>query len=82
MATHRRGEIGGNPLHHAPATIEGRGPPGVASSGVDLEVALVALGQGRYGGEVQAHRGQWDLVLDLAQGGERRFRSKNRIVMK
>jgi hypothetical protein len=42
MAPHRRGEIGGNPLHHAPATIEGRGPPGVASSGVGLEVTLVA----------------------------------------
>lgn len=48
----------------------------------DVEIALVGLGQGRYGGEVKAHRGQWDLVLDLAQGGQRQFRSKNRIVMK
>lgn len=48
----------------------------------DVEIVLVGLGQGRYGGEVQAHRGQWDLVLDLTQGGQRQFRSKNRIVIK
>lgn len=48
----------------------------------DVETTLVSLGQGRYGAEVQAHRGQWDLVLDLSQGGQRQFRSKNRIVMK
>ncbi len=48
----------------------------------DAELVLTELGQGRYAGEVEAHRGQWDLVLDLTQGGQRQFRSKNRIVMK
>ena len=48
----------------------------------DVNVAMVGLGRGRYSGEATAHAGQWDLLLDLAQGGERKFRSKNRIVVK
>lgn len=48
----------------------------------DATVQLVGLGRGRYGGEAVAHAGQWDLQLDLTQGGERKFRSRNRIVVK
>ncbi|OYY30812.1 MAG: hypothetical protein B7Y65_00330 [Azorhizobium sp. 35-67-15] len=45
----------------------------------DVILALAGLGNGRYTGAVTAHAGQWDLMLDLAQGGQRLFRSKNRV---
>lgn len=45
----------------------------------DVTTALAPLGDGRYRAVVEAHKGQWDLVVDFAQGDERVFRSKNRV---
>ncbi|MFG1421974.1 FixH family protein [Roseixanthobacter liquoris] len=45
----------------------------------DVTLVLADIGGGRYTGAVTAHAGQWDLMLDLAQGGQRLFRSKNRV---
>lgn len=45
----------------------------------DVALDLVPLGEGRYRARTEAGAGQWDLVIDFAQGGERVFRSKNRV---
>lgn len=45
----------------------------------DVDLDLVALGDGRYRARAVAGPGQWDLVIDFAQGGQRMFRSKNRV---
>lgn len=48
----------------------------------DVKVELVDLGGGRYRATLDATPGQWDLVVDLSQGDERLFRSKNRVVLR
>ncbi|MDI4665360.1 FixH family protein [Xanthobacter autotrophicus] len=45
----------------------------------DVGLDLKPLGDGRYRATAAAGPGQWDLVIDFAQGGERQFRSKNRV---
>lgn len=45
----------------------------------DVALALQAVGNGRYRATVTAPPGQWDLVIDFAQGDERVFRSRNRV---
>ncbi|MEP9375131.1 FixH family protein [Aquabacter sp. CN5-332] len=45
----------------------------------DASVVLIDLGAGRYSATIEAAPGQWDLVVDLSQGGERLFRSRNRV---
>lgn len=45
----------------------------------DVTLDLEPLGEGRYRARAEAGAGQWDLVIDFAQGGERLFRSKNRV---
>ncbi|MFG1268299.1 FixH family protein [Xanthobacter sp. DSM 14520] len=45
----------------------------------DVDLDLKPLGDGRYRATAVAGPGQWDLVIDFAQGGERQFRSKNRV---
>ncbi len=45
----------------------------------DVVLDLEPQGEGRYRARAQAGAGQWDLVIDFAQGGERVFRSKNRV---
>jgi len=45
----------------------------------DVALDLQPLGDGRYRARAVAGPGQWDLVIDFAQGGERMFRSKNRM---
>lgn len=45
----------------------------------DVALDLVPLGDGRYRARLKAGPGQWDLVVDFAQGGERLFRSRNRV---
>lgn len=47
----------------------------------DLVVAVSETGAGAYSGRVAADRGQWTLELDIAKGGKRLFRSRNRIVI-
>lgn len=45
----------------------------------DVVLDLTPLGDGRYRADAVAGPGQWDLVIDFAQGDERVFRSKNRV---
>ncbi|MFG1479685.1 FixH family protein [Xanthobacter sp. V4C-4] len=45
----------------------------------DVVLDLEPLGEGRYRATADAGAGQWDLVIDFTQGGERLFRSKNRV---
>ena len=45
----------------------------------DVDLDIEPLGQGRYRAKAEAGPGQWDLVIDFSQGGERVFRSKNRV---
>ncbi len=47
----------------------------------DREIALAQTGAGRFAGTADAQAGQWDLVLELRNGSERLFRSRNRIVL-
>ncbi len=48
----------------------------------DVVVDLVDLGGGHYQGKATVHPGQWELIVDLAQGGDRLFRSKNRVQLR
>lgn len=45
----------------------------------DVVLNLLPLGDGRYRASADAGAGQWELVIDFSQGGERLFRSKNRV---
>lgn len=45
----------------------------------DVTLDLEPLGAGRYRAKAEAGPGQWDLVIDFSQSGERVFRSKNRV---
>ncbi len=47
----------------------------------DHVVALRETGPGEFRGSATAAAGQWDLVLELARGGNRVFRSKNRVLL-
>ncbi|WP_127089968.1 FixH family protein [Aquabacter cavernae] len=48
----------------------------------DVTTELKDLGDGRYGASLDAPAGQWDLVIDLSQGDQRLFRSKNRMQLR
>ncbi len=52
-----------------------------ANARFDTTVQLSPLGNGSYVATLDAPAGQWDLVIDLTQGGERMFRSKNRVIL-
>ncbi|WP_454915340.1 FixH family protein [Xanthobacter sediminis] len=45
----------------------------------DVVLDVEPLGDGRYRARGEAGSGQWDLVIDFSQGGDRLFRSKNRV---
>lgn len=45
----------------------------------DVVLDLEPLGDGRYRARAEVGPGQWDLVIDFTQGGDRLFRSKNRV---
>jgi nitrogen fixation protein FixH len=47
----------------------------------DRAVALREDASGRFRGTVHRIAGQWDLVIELSRGGERLFRSRNRVVL-
>src|SRR5262245_56404798 len=49
---------------------------------LDQTVAMTADGAGRFRGSATYVAGQWDLVIDLDRGGERMFRSRNRVILK
>jgi nitrogen fixation protein FixH len=46
---------------------------------LDRPVAMQANAPGRFSGVATPSPGQWDLVIELSHGGERLFRSKERI---
>jgi nitrogen fixation protein FixH len=48
----------------------------------DRAVSLIERAPGRFTGSAEQVTGQWDLVIELARGGERVFRSKNRITLR
>jgi nitrogen fixation protein FixH len=47
----------------------------------DRAVELSEDASGRFRGTVDRIAGQWDLVIELSRGGERLFRSRNRVVL-
>jgi len=47
----------------------------------DQAVVLNEDASGRFRGTVARIAGQWDLVIELSRGGERLFRSRNRVVL-
>src|SRR5262245_23816469 len=47
----------------------------------DHVMALRATGPGEFRGVTSAAAGQWDLVIELARGEARVFRSKNRVLL-
>ena len=48
----------------------------------DRSLVLVQEATGRFHGHAAIAAGQWDLVIELTQRGERMFRSKNRVILK
>jgi nitrogen fixation protein FixH len=49
---------------------------------LDHTVTMNALGGGRFTGRTAVAPGQWDLIVDLVQGEERMFRSRERVILK
>lgn len=48
---------------------------------LDRAVTVSEEAPGRFRGSTKISSGQWDLVIELSRGGERLFRSRNRIVL-
>jgi nitrogen fixation protein FixH len=48
----------------------------------DHPVEMRADGPGRFRGTLAPLPGQWDLVIELSRGGERLFRSRERIILR
>jgi nitrogen fixation protein FixH len=48
---------------------------------LDRTMTLGEITTGRFRGNAVIPAGQWDLVIELSHGGERMFRSKNRIMV-
>jgi nitrogen fixation protein FixH len=48
----------------------------------DHSVTMQADGPGRFRGAIAPIAGQWDFVIELSRGGERLFRSKERIILR
>ena len=53
-----------------------------ATSRLDHDVTLSALGAGALHGAVAAPAGQWELIIDLNRGDDRVFRSRSRVTLK
>lgn len=49
---------------------------------LDRTVDLSEEAPGRFRGSAKISSGQWDLVIELSRGGERLFRSTNRVVLR
>jgi nitrogen fixation protein FixH len=48
----------------------------------DIAIELPEISAGRYAAEASPAAGQWDLIVELARGEERLFRSKSRMIIK
>ena len=53
-----------------------------ADARLDQAVPLNRIGAGTFHGQVQAPRGQWELIIDLERDGERVFRSRSRVSLR
>ena len=53
-----------------------------ATSRLDHDVTLSALGAGALHGATAAPAGQWELIIDLNRGDDRVFRSRSRVTLK
>jgi nitrogen fixation protein FixH len=53
-----------------------------ATSRLDHDVPLSAIGAGTFHGVVAAQPGQWELIIDLDRNGDRVFRSRSRVTLK
>jgi nitrogen fixation protein FixH len=49
---------------------------------LDHDLAMTRVAPGQFRGEAMSDPGQWDLLIELARGGERQFRSRNRVVLR
>jgi nitrogen fixation protein FixH len=49
---------------------------------LDRELAITPDGPGHFRGVTGTAVGQWDVVIELSRDGVRRFRSKNRVVLR
>jgi hypothetical protein len=45
-------------------------------------IALERTNAGRFHGEAQAQRGQWELIVDLYRDDARVFRSRSRVTLR
>lgn len=48
----------------------------------DVAIEMTEIGSGAYSGRGSAESGQWTLDIDISKGGERLFRSRNRVMIK
>ncbi len=69
----------GTPLSGLTATASLAHP---ADRRLDRDLAMTQDGPGHFRGVTATAVGQWDLVIELSRDGTRRFRSKNRIVLR
>jgi nitrogen fixation protein FixH len=53
-----------------------------ADKKLDRRVALIEFSPGEYRADAHVQPGQWELVIDARQSGERVFRSRNRIILR
>lgn len=49
---------------------------------LDRVIATGEIATGRFRGVADVPAGQWELVIELSQNGERMFRSRNRVVLR
>jgi nitrogen fixation protein FixH len=71
-------DAAGRPLVGLEATAQLQHP---TDRRADHSVALSEQTSGRFRGTAASLAGQWDVLIDLSRGGERVFRSRNRVVL-
>jgi nitrogen fixation protein FixH len=49
---------------------------------LDIVIPMAEVAPGRFQGVANVPAGQWEFVIALSQGGERLFRSQNRVVLR
>ena len=71
-------DSGGRPLSGLQATARLSHPNDKRS---DQDVNLSENAAGKFRGSAGSVVGQWDVIIELSRGGERMFRSRNRVVL-
>ena len=69
----------GAPIHGLTATVVFERP---TDRRLDRKATVSEVAPGHFLGASDIAVGQWDLLLELSRGGERQFRSKNRVVLR